>query len=103
MKLLAVPVTAGQVDPMALLQRLGAEGLTRVFCEGGGALAASLLAAGLVDELIVMSAGKLLGAEGTPGIGALGVERLADAPEFELLDTRRLGGDVMHRWVRRGS
>ena len=35
-------------------------------CEGGGALAASLLRAGLVDQLIGYTAGMVLGAEGRP-------------------------------------
>ena len=80
---------------------LGAAGLTRVFCEGGGALAASLLAARLVDDLVVMTAGFALGAEGQPGIGALGVSALAEAERFRLVEVRALGGDVMHRWESR--
>lgn len=82
----------------AMLQALGARGLTRVFCEGGGVLAASLLRAGLVDELVVFSAGKLIGAEGRAGLGALGLTALADAPGFDLVEQRALGGDVLHRW-----
>ena len=83
-----------------MLQALGAEGLTRVFCEGGGALAASLLAAGLVDDLMLFSAGLALGAEGRPGIGALGIGTLAGAPRFRLLSVEPLGGDVLQRWER---
>ena len=97
-RLLPVAVKGGQLDPVAMLTALGAEGVTRVFCEGGGALAASFLQAGLVDRLVVFSAGKVLGAEGTPGIGALGVDRLAAAPQFELVDVRKIGDDVMHQW-----
>ncbi|WP_353472862.1 bifunctional diaminohydroxyphosphoribosylaminopyrimidine deaminase/5-amino-6-(5-phosphoribosylamino)uracil reductase RibD [Salipiger sp. H15] len=93
-------VTAGRLDPGALLSALGAKGMTRVFCEGGGQLAASLLAADLVDELVGFTAGIALGAEGRPGIGAMGVDTLAEAPRFRLVETRALGGDVMHRWMR---
>ncbi len=100
-RLFAVPVgSARQIDPGAALHALGEAGLTRVFCEGGGALAASLLAAGLVDELVGFTAGLALGAEGRPSLGAMGVDRLADAPRFALLESRPVGGDVMHRWVR---
>ena len=28
------------------------------------------------------------------------IEALADAPRFRLVETRALGGDVFHRWVR---
>jgi diaminohydroxyphosphoribosylaminopyrimidine deaminase/5-amino-6-(5-phosphoribosylamino)uracil reductase len=99
-RLLPCDVVAGQVDPASLLQALGAAGLTRVFCEGGGALAASLLAAGLVDELVGFTAGLAIGAEGLPGIGALGLARLDEAPRFALIEARAIGGDVLHRWAR---
>lgn len=89
-----------QLDARDVLQQLGQAGLTRVFCEGGGALAASLLAADLVDELIGFTAGLTIGAEGLPVIGALGVQRLSAAPRFVLLETRAVGADVMHRWAR---
>lgn len=97
-KLLAVPAGGGHLEMSPLFNRLAQEGLTRVFCEGGGALAASLLGAGLVDDLIVFSAGKLLGAEGRPGIGALGVSKLAHAPAFDLVEVARIGDDTMQHW-----
>ena len=101
-RLLPCAVVAGQVEPRAVLRALGAAGLTRVLCEGGGALAASLMAAGLVDELVGITAGLVIGAEGLPGLGALGLSRLNEAPRFDLVEARALGGDVMHRWVRAG-
>ena len=100
-RLFEVPITAGQVDAGAAMRALGEAGLTRVFCEGGGSLAASLLAAGCVDELVGFTAGVALGAEGRPSLGALGVERLAEAPRFDLVEARRVGGDVLHRWRQR--
>lgn len=86
------------LDLSSVLQQLGGAGITRVFCEGGGALAASLLAGGLVDELIGYTAGVVIGADGVPGIGALGVDRLGAAPRFTLVETRAIDGDIMHRW-----
>ncbi|TMV58819.1 riboflavin biosynthesis protein RibD, partial [Thioclava sp. BHET1] len=55
---------------------------------------------GLVDELIGFTAGVTLGAEGWPALGAMGVEALAEAPRFRLVEARPMGGDVLHRWVR---
>ena len=101
-RLLPCAVEAGQVEARALLHALGAAGLTRVFCEGGGALAASLMGAGLVDELVGFTAGLAIGAEGLPGLGALGLSRLDEAQRFDLIETRAVGGDVMHRWLRAG-
>ena len=100
-KILAVPSEDGQLSASGLMAALGEAGLTRVFCEGGGMLAASLLRTNLVDNLVGFFAGKVIGAEGQPGVGPLGVSELSAAPQFELAESHRLGNDVMHRWVRR--
>ncbi|MEL6549754.1 MAG: bifunctional diaminohydroxyphosphoribosylaminopyrimidine deaminase/5-amino-6-(5-phosphoribosylamino)uracil reductase RibD [Pseudomonadota bacterium] len=97
---LLVPLAGRQVDVSAMAQVLGEAGLTRVFCEGGGALAASLLDAGLVDRLVGYTAGMALGAEGQPSVGALGLDRLGEARRFSLESTRRIGADIEHVWVR---
>lgn len=89
-----------QIDAADLVQQLGQAGLTRVFCEGGSSLAASLLADDLVDELIGFSAGLTIGADGLSAIGALGIETLDQAPRFDLVESRATGADVMHRWAR---
>ncbi|MEQ3671561.1 bifunctional diaminohydroxyphosphoribosylaminopyrimidine deaminase/5-amino-6-(5-phosphoribosylamino)uracil reductase RibD [Pseudophaeobacter sp.] len=89
-----------QLDPHDILQQLGHAGLTRVFCEGGSALAASLLAFDLVDELIGFTAGLGIGAEGLPSIGALGLHNLEAANRFSLMEASPVGADVMHRWRR---
>ncbi|SFD45199.1 diaminohydroxyphosphoribosylaminopyrimidine deaminase / 5-amino-6-(5-phosphoribosylamino)uracil reductase [Roseivivax sediminis] len=99
-RLIACPLSGRQLDARALLNSLGEAGLTRVFCEGGGTLAATLLAADLVDELVGFTAGLALGAEGQPSLGALGIDRLSEAPRFRLAETRAIGADVMHRWHR---
>lgn len=98
--LLPCQTTAGQLDPGDMLRQLGTQGLTRVFCEGGGALAASLLAADLVDELVGFTAGLTIGAEGLPAIGGLGLATLDQAARFQLIETRRIGDDILHRWRR---
>ncbi len=98
--LISCGLTGRQLDVRSVLQELGEKGLTRVFCEGGGGLAASLLAADLVDELVGYTAGLAIGAEGLPSIGAMGLGALEEAPRFRLADSHAVGGDVMHRWVR---
>jgi len=99
-RLLPVALGGGGLDPAAMLLALGQAGLTRVFCEGGGQLAAALLAAGLVDEVIGFTAGLALGAGGLPSLGALPEGALAEAPRFTLAETGAVGGDVLHRWRR---
>lgn len=96
-----LPGSAGGMDPAAMLAALGGEGLTRVLCEGGGQLAASLLRAGLVDRLAVFSAGHLFGAEALPGIGALARARIGP-PGFRLTASQPVGGDLLHLWESEG-
>ncbi|MBU3030299.1 bifunctional diaminohydroxyphosphoribosylaminopyrimidine deaminase/5-amino-6-(5-phosphoribosylamino)uracil reductase RibD [Paracoccus marinaquae] len=88
---------SGDLD--AIMADLARRGVTRLFCEGGGALAAGLLRAGLVDQLVGYTAGLVLGQEGRAAIGPLALTTLADAPRFRLVETRRMGGDLFHRWL----
>lgn len=98
--LLPCAARGAQLDPRDVLAQLAAHGLTRVFCEGGSALAASLIEADLVDRLVGFTAGLVIGAEGLPGIGALGLARLAEAPRFVLQSSQQIGPDLLHVWRR---
>ncbi|WP_415921848.1 bifunctional diaminohydroxyphosphoribosylaminopyrimidine deaminase/5-amino-6-(5-phosphoribosylamino)uracil reductase RibD [Tateyamaria sp. SN6-1] len=91
---------AGQLEPHDVMTQLGGLGLTRVFCEGGSALAASLIDADLVDRLVGFTAGLAVGAEGLPNIGALGLGRLSEAPRYALTRVCAVGADIQHEWVR---
>ena len=91
-------LTGRQIEMRSVVEQLANIGLTRVLCEGGGALAASLLAEDLIDEVHVFSAGLAIGAEGLPGISALGLDHLDAARRFSLLGTRAVGDDVLHVW-----
>lgn len=88
----------GHLGPSAIVQALGGAGLTRVFCEGGGAFGAAILRAGLVDQLVGFTAGVVLGGDGIPSLGPMSDGPLADAPRFILRDVRRIGPDIMHVW-----
>lgn len=99
-KLIECPTRRGQIDPSQALKLLGSEGLTRIFCEGGGALAASLLTDDLVAEVIGFTGPLVMGAEGLPAVGALGLQRLAQAPRFTLQEVRQVGADCLQRWQR---
>ncbi len=67
-------------------------------CEGGGRLAASLLSAGLVDELVLFQAGKIIGGDGLPSVRGFGLEELGNAPQFKLSRERALGSDIVSHW-----
>ncbi len=80
------------------LQALTAEGITRVLCEGGATLAASLIRGGLVDDLALFYGGVLIGGQGHPALGPLGLAALADAPRPRLIEAQALGPDTLTRW-----
>lgn len=90
----------GHLDLSDMAKKLGKRGLTRVFCEGGGRLAAGLLAAGLVDRLAGFTAGLVLGSTAIPAIGPLGDAALADYPRFRLSGVEVLGPDTLQLWER---
>jgi diaminohydroxyphosphoribosylaminopyrimidine deaminase/5-amino-6-(5-phosphoribosylamino)uracil reductase len=93
---------AGHLDLADALKTLAARGLTRIFAEGGAAIAAALLSANLVDDLAVFSAGRLFGAGGTAAIGPLpATTTLPDLAEFKLHHSARHGDDLLHLWRRR--
>lgn len=83
-----------------VVDALRAEGLTRIFVEGGGQVAASFLRCGLVDALEWFRAPIVVGGEGRPGVGALAVAALADAPHFRRVEVRELGSDLWERYER---
>ncbi|WP_380184709.1 bifunctional diaminohydroxyphosphoribosylaminopyrimidine deaminase/5-amino-6-(5-phosphoribosylamino)uracil reductase RibD [Kalamiella sp. sgz302252] len=89
-----VPQLNGQTDLVSLLMLLGRRQINSVWVEAGAKLAGALLAAGVVDELIVYLAPKLLGdnARGLCHLPALA--QLAEAPAFIFSDSRQVGPDL---------
>jgi diaminohydroxyphosphoribosylaminopyrimidine deaminase/5-amino-6-(5-phosphoribosylamino)uracil reductase len=77
------------------LQVLGRREVTSLLVEGGAELAAALLDAGLVDALALFLAPKLIGGDGRPLLGPLGVTALADAPQLLGTSVREVGPDVL--------
>lgn len=87
-------------DIRSVSDALAGVGLTRLFVEGGGQVAASFLRAGLVDALEWFRAPILIGGEGRPGVGALTVAALAEAPHFRRVEVREVGDDLWERYAR---
>ncbi len=95
-------VEESAIERADALQDLGVAGLTRLMVEGGGKLAASFLGEGLVDVLALFRGPSIIGGDGIPAIAGLGLERIADAPDFRLTDSRALGVDRFETYIRRG-
>lgn len=90
----------GRLDVGDTMRQLARRGLTRIVCEGGGTLAAALLARGLVDEMVTFSAGLVLGSAGKAAVGAMPARALADHARFDLCEVRRIGPDAVTVWSR---
>jgi len=87
---------SGKVDLAAMLTDLAARGINELHVEAGHKLNASLLREGLVDELLVYIAPRLLGpGRGIAAIGPLAA--LAESLDFEFIDVERVGADLRLR------
>ena len=84
----------------AALTLLAGRGVGRVLVEGGATVAKSLIAADAVDTLAWFRAPMLLGGDGIPAVGALGLDAIGTAPRFVPVRTESLDGDtleILHR------
>ena len=88
---------SGKVELEDLVRELGRRALNEVHVEAGFKLNGSLVAAGVVDELLVYLAPKVLGETALGMFNLPGVEKLADARRLRLVDVAQLGDDVRLR------
>lgn len=91
---LSIPAHNGHLDLVLLLMQLGREQINSVWVEAGPTLAGALIQAGLVDELLVYLAPKLLGSDARALCVLPGLEKLADAPHFKFNEIRQVGPDI---------
>ncbi len=94
--LLPVARRGEHLDLDAGLRALAKHGICELLVEGGGNLAAALLRARVVDELHWIVAPRLLGADAVPGLGPLGVRRLAEATQLAIERVRRFASGDWH-------
>lgn len=92
-----VPGRDNRVDLVLLMMQLAKRQINSIWVEAGAELAGALLQAGLVDELIVYMAPKLLGENGRALCVLPGLQSLSDAPQFTLSDVRQVGTDLRLR------
>lgn len=86
---------AGRLDLRAALRHLAqTHGATQVLVEGGAALAGSLLAQDMVDEIITFVSPRLLGDEGIAPVRGLVIQAMADARALTLRHVERQGDDI---------
>jgi diaminohydroxyphosphoribosylaminopyrimidine deaminase/5-amino-6-(5-phosphoribosylamino)uracil reductase len=86
---------APKVDLPTALCLLGGAGVTRVLAEGGAGVAASLLAAGLVDRVAWFHAPAVIGGDGLAAVQPFGVSALEAMPRFSRTGSRIVGDDML--------
>ncbi|NQD36873.1 bifunctional diaminohydroxyphosphoribosylaminopyrimidine deaminase/5-amino-6-(5-phosphoribosylamino)uracil reductase RibD [Permianibacter sp. IMCC34836] len=83
-----------RVDLPAVLAALAERQINAVLVEAGATLAGAFLAAGLVDELMLYVAPKLLGDSARPLLQLPVFTALPQCPQLKLVDVRQLGDDL---------
>jgi diaminohydroxyphosphoribosylaminopyrimidine deaminase/5-amino-6-(5-phosphoribosylamino)uracil reductase len=82
------------VDLTKLLKLLADRGCNEVLIEAGSTLSGAFLQAGLVDELVIYIAPKVLGHLARPLFTLPGLDRMADQIKLSIKDTRLVGDDL---------
>ncbi|MBT8145551.1 MAG: bifunctional diaminohydroxyphosphoribosylaminopyrimidine deaminase/5-amino-6-(5-phosphoribosylamino)uracil reductase RibD [Gammaproteobacteria bacterium] len=84
----------GRVDPSSVLELLAAEfAVNEVLLEAGPTLSGAFVQAGLVDELVIYIAGKLLGSNGRPLMELPLLRSMSDQIELSIDSVSRIGED----------
>jgi diaminohydroxyphosphoribosylaminopyrimidine deaminase/5-amino-6-(5-phosphoribosylamino)uracil reductase len=88
-----LPGRNGTLSLRRLLQVLASRGISSVLLEGGATLAATALRERVVDRLLLFVAPKLIGADGVPMIGGLGVKTMRDVVGMRVRSVEPVGDD----------
>jgi len=93
-----VPEAGGKLDLDAVLKRLNAEGTTRLMVEGGPTVAASFVAAGVVDEVALLRGAVTIGANGLDALAGMKLDALTEG--MSMLGSEKLGVDTLEHYGR---
>lgn len=91
---LIIPEHNGGIDLVVLMLLLGRRQINTIWTEAGPTMAGALLQAGLVDELILYMAPKLLGDDALGLCKLPSVGTLSQVPTFKLADVQQVGDDL---------
>lgn len=93
-EVVVLPNAAGKVELAELMQELARRGLNEIHVEGGFKLNGSLIAAGVVDELLVYLAPSLIGESGPGMFNLPAIDDLGERRRLVLRDVQRIGEDL---------
>jgi diaminohydroxyphosphoribosylaminopyrimidine deaminase/5-amino-6-(5-phosphoribosylamino)uracil reductase len=87
-------------DLAAALKLLAGRGITRLMVEGGPTVAAAFLAAGLVDEAIVLRSPAAIGPDGIDALEGLPLTALTRSPHLRSRGIEAVGKDTVETFER---
>ncbi len=97
-KVFRVDDVDGKLDLKSVLDVLAGEGITRLMVEGGPNVAASLVAADLIDEAALIYSEKLVGADGIAPLEGMALDALTS--RLAARGSERLGPDTLEHYER---
>ncbi len=93
---ITTPLKNGKIDLDSLMDRLGTMGITSLLIEGGGRVAASALACGIVDKILFFYAPKILGGDdGVPICRGTGPDQMSNCIQVHDIWIQRFDDDIL--------
>jgi diaminohydroxyphosphoribosylaminopyrimidine deaminase/5-amino-6-(5-phosphoribosylamino)uracil reductase len=101
-RILEVAAASGGVDLGQTLVALAADGVNRVLVEGGSEVASTIVTDDLADEVILIRAPVVVGADGVRAFRNTALSAIERSPRYRQVESAVLGEDQMRRYVRTG-
>ncbi len=92
-EVLTLPAIDKQVDLSALMTHLAGLGMNEVMVEAGPVLNGALLSAGLIDEMVIYMAPKLMGNTANGLFNLPAIQTMAQNIDLQISDIRAVGDD----------
>ncbi len=83
------------VDLKAVSAELARRGVSSVLVEGGGTLSASFIREGLADKLMIFYGPLIIGSDGFPSVGGLGIRSVKNAVRLKGMTVRKVSDDIL--------
>lgn len=91
---------AGRLDLGVVLKVLAERGITRLMVEGGSTVAASFVAADLVDEAALFRAPKEIGSDGISALDKMPLTALTQSARMRRMSAEQVGADTLELYER---
>ena len=94
-EIVALPASAEGVNLHSVLESLASDcDCNEVLVEAGPTLSAAFIESGLVDELIMYIAPKLMGSDAKPLLAIAGLQSMSETRDFNIKDLDKVGNDI---------